>query len=126
MFGGNGNDNICGYFGSDYFTGGAGADFFNLFYDVKMGDMDLIFDLSAGDYVLLPKCLRERLRVLRIRAAMPMATSAARQAPTICSAFRGLTAAELELSDVLFLIQTQPWAKISSSPSSKIKHGAGC
>ena len=55
MFGGNGADNICGYHGSDYFTGGAGADYFNLFYDVKMGDVDLIFDLSAGDYVLMQK-----------------------------------------------------------------------
>lgn len=54
--GGTGNDNLLGGIGSDTFFGGTGADYFNLYYDINVGDTEYLKDFSGsgGDWVILP------------------------------------------------------------------------
>ena len=55
MYGGTGNDAIGGYFGNDTMYGGTGTDYFNLTYDVRAGEYDVIADWSlVDDYLYLP------------------------------------------------------------------------
>ena len=54
MYGGTGNDAIGGYLGNDTLYGGAGTDYFNLTYDVRAGEYDVIQDWSlVDDYLYL-------------------------------------------------------------------------
>ncbi len=56
VWGDAGNDSIFGGAGSDVLIGGDGKDYFNLYYDVKAGDFDYIYGLTAGqDYIFVPK-----------------------------------------------------------------------
>lgn len=59
LWGDAGNDNIYGGAGSDFFIGGAGNDYFNLYFDVKAGDLDYMYGVTAGqDYVFVPKAVQ--------------------------------------------------------------------
>lgn len=52
--GGDGVDALGGYFGIDTYYGDGGGDFFNLTFDVRAAEYDLIMDFAAGDFLLLP------------------------------------------------------------------------
>ena len=55
IYGGTGNDSIFGYLGIDTMYGGTGTDYFNLIYDVRAGEYDVIADWSlVDDYLYLP------------------------------------------------------------------------
>ncbi|MGE0701441.1 MAG: calcium-binding protein, partial [Hyphomicrobiaceae bacterium] len=48
IYGGPGTDALAGYAGTDYLSGGGDRDLFNMWFDVRAGDVDFITDWNEG------------------------------------------------------------------------------